>query len=129
MARACSARRRNLARFGLIAALRPLALNPGLSAVGLARDPGEDALRHVGPTCTACHIAVVTVDGTLICIDGAPTHLDFDSLYGDLTRVVTANAFDPGRFMRLAGRVPGPAPEAQTRALQQAFNGFHLTMA
>lgn len=119
----------NLAQYGLIPSPAASTLNPDNYPIGFALDVGPEDTRHVGLTCAACHTAVVTVDGRQIRIDGAPAHLDFDSLYADLNRAVAATAFDKDRFMRFATRVLGAPTEAEIGKLKKAFSSFQLTMS
>lgn len=123
----------NMARFGLIAAPGPSALNPDGYPIGFAVDPGDPAAgipAQAGMTCAPCHTAIATVNGRQIRVDGAPAHLDFDTFYAELNRAVTATLLDPARFARFAGQVLGAAPTAQAiQTLQGRFALFQVTLA
>lgn len=97
----------NLKRYGLIAADKPHALNPGNLPIGFARDPvaqpGEG--RYVGFTCAACHTADITINGKRVRIDGGAGNFDLDMFYQELVSAVARTFFDPSAFERFAGRV------------------------
>jgi mono/diheme cytochrome c family protein len=137
----------NLQRYGFLPADGPHLLNPDGLPIGFAIDPGparKDASttalssagtsasrgrRELGLTCAACHTANVTVEGRAIRVDGAPSHLDFDSFLADLNRAVTQTLFDPAKFQRFAQRVLERFGAAGLPELTRDFTAYQARLA
>jgi len=136
-----------LQRFGFIPADGPHPLNPDGLPIGFAIDPGKErrstselALspgptnpsresRDLGLTCAACHTATVTVDGRPIRVDGAPSHLDFDSFYAALNTAATETLFNLDKFQRFAARVLAEAGATSLPDLTRDFTAYQVRLA
>ncbi len=116
----------HLQRYGFIPADAPTPLNPDGLPIGFAIDPDDGS---VGLTCAACHTAEVTVDGTVVRIDGGAAALDFDLFYADLAAAVARTRYDPDRFAAFAGRILDPPSEEAVAALADAFAAFEARLA
>lgn len=113
-----------LAGFGFLPADAASKVNPRTLPVGFALDPQT---QQVGLTCAACHTADATVEGRTLRIEGAPSHLDFDTFYAALNLSVQlsrpAPLGVPGRFERLAAAL-GKTDPAEVQQLGAQFTGF-----
>lgn len=98
----------NVTKFRFIPDSNPLS-NPDRLPIGLAKDDPDPitGIVHVGMTCSACHTAQMTYQGTAIRIDGAPGMFDLGGLQEavllSLTITAASEAFP--KFQRFARKV------------------------
>lgn len=113
-----------LARFGFLPPDGPSELNPEGYPIGftIERDTNQ-----AGLTCSACHTANVRVGDDTLRIDGAPSHLDFDSFYQDLALAVSLTANDQERFARFAAAL-GVAKETAVAELYQRLTAYNVKL-
>jgi hypothetical protein len=80
--------------------------NPDGLPVGWVKDEHKGQ-EFIGFTCAACHTSQINYQGVAIRIDGGATLADMEQMLKSLAMALQASLEQPGKFDRLANKIPG----------------------